>query len=132
MQHSSLNFVAGGATGAVSAIILNPCQQMIQNLGSRVNRGMAKEVAGMVRDSGSFRVLFNGLAPTIARDVVFGGVTPGCAYRFEFWGDLPPNEQWKANGSGWISNFVVSGPFRLRNIHGITPRQTQPTARCKS
>jgi hypothetical protein len=118
----SQNFVAGGATGAVSAIILNPLSTIrYKTWGRDVNRGMAKEVAGMVRDSGSFRPFFNGLAPTIARDVVFGGCYTWLRLQIQFWGDLPPNEQWKANLIAAGLATVASGPFNyVRNIHYAT------------
>lgn len=118
----SQNFVAGGATGAVSAIILNPLSTIrYKTWGRDVNRGMAREVAGMVRDSGSFRPFFNGLAPTIARDIVFGGCYTWLRLQIQCWGDLPPKEQWKANLIAAGLATIVSGPFNyVRNIHYAT------------
>jgi hypothetical protein len=118
----SRNFVAGSATGAVSAIILNPFSTIrYKTWGRDVNRGMVKEAAGMVRDSGGFRPFFNGLAPTLARDVVFGGCYTWLRLQIQWWGNLSPNEQWKANLVAAGMATVVSGPFNyVRNIHYAT------------
>jgi hypothetical protein len=114
--------MAGIATGAVSAIIINPLSTIrYKTWGREVNVGMVREAVGMVRKSGSFRPFFNGLAPTLARDVVFGGLYTWLRLQIQWWGDLPPNKQWEANLIAAGLATVVSGPFNyVRNVQYAT------------
>jgi hypothetical protein len=117
-----LNFAAGTAAGAVNACVLNPLSAIkYKTWGREVNRGMWTEAFGMLRKSGSLRPFGNGLAPTLYRDVVFGGLYTWLRLQMQWWFSLPPHQQWQANLVAAALATVASGPFNyVRNIQYST------------
>lgn len=116
------NLLAGTAAGAVNALLLNPLTAVKYKTWGRVeNHGMLREAYGMMTKSGSLRPFFNGLAPTLWRDVVFGGCYTWLRLQLQWWFDLKSNEQWKANFVAAGLATVVSGPFNyVRNVQYAT------------
>jgi Mitochondrial carrier protein len=118
-----LNFLAGTAAGAFNATVLNPISAIkYKTWGRDVNRGMMQEIFGMLRKAGSIRPFFNGLYPTVVRDVVFGGTYTWLRLQIPLWYDLPPTQHWIGNLVAAGLATVMSGPFNyVRNIQFGTP-----------
>jgi hypothetical protein len=117
------NFLAGTAAGACNAILLNPLTTIKYKTWSRpVNKGMIREAIDMLRKSqGSPRPFFNGLVPTLYRDIVFGGCYTWLRLQMQWWFTLETREQWKANVLAAGLATIVSGPFNYaRNIQYAT------------
>lgn len=126
------NFVSGVAAGACNALVTNPITVVKYRTWSRgeQSRGWWSEAAYVFRNSGgSPRPFFNGLAPTLMRDVVFGGVYTGCRLQIQWYADLSPDRQWQGNlvAAGWAT--VLASPFNYaRNIqYATSSRQSQPS-----
>lgn len=119
------NFLAGTAAGAMNAIILNPISAVkYKTWGREQNRGMLTEVITMWREAG-IRPFFNGLFPTLLRDVVFGG----CYTYLRHARDIPPEHQWVGNMAAAAVATIASGPFNFaRNIqYGTRSKRVAPT-----
>jgi hypothetical protein len=130
VQHVAIyNFVAGTAAGAANALILNPLSAIkYKTWGREVNQGMFFEAAGMLR-KGGVRPFFNGMAPTVLRDVVFGGFYTFLRLEAQPAFGLAPEHQWMANVGAAAVATVASGPFNLaRNVQYAThSEQRAPT-----
>ena len=115
------NFMAGTAAGSVNAVICNPVSAVkYKSWGRDVNRGMVKESVEMLRKGGA-RPFCNGLIPTVARDLVFGGTYTFLRFELQFRFQLTPDHQWVANFMAASLATVVSGPFNLaRNVQYAT------------
>jgi len=118
----SANFVAGTAAGAICAVVLNPLTAIkYKTWGRDINRGLVGEASSMMRKSGGVRPFYNGVAPTILRDAIFGGCYTLLRLQFQWWFQLNPDEQWKANFVAAGAATVASGPFNYaRNIQYAT------------
>lgn len=116
------NFVAGTAAGAANACVLNPLSAIkYKTWGRDVSRGMLKEAGRMISKAGSARPLFNGLTPTLYRDVVFGGCYTWLRLQIQWWFELEPNQQFLGNFVAAGLATIVSGPFNyVRNIQYST------------
>lgn len=136
-SHPYRNFLAGTAAGLVNAIVLNPLTAIkyktwgkteklraLRAVGVDVDqkrRTMIRTASGMIRKAGSLRPFFNGLAPTVYRDVVFGGCYTWLRLQIQWWLDLQPNEQYIGNFVAAGLATVASGPFNYaRNIQYAT------------
>lgn len=121
-SYSKQHFVAGTLAGAANAIVLNPLSAIkYKSWGRQVSRGMWSEAVGMLHKAGSLRPFWNGLWPTLYRDVTFGGCYTLLRFRFQRMGGL---EQWQANILAAAFATVVSGPFNyVRNIQYGTKSQ---------
>ena len=104
----------------MNAIILNPLSALkYKTWGREVNRGMVTEAVGMYRKAG-LRPFFNGLRPTLYRDITFGGCYTYLRYAING-PNVPPEHQWIGNVSAAAVATVVSGPFNLvRNVQYST------------
>jgi Mitochondrial carrier protein len=122
---AKLNFLAGTAAGAVNAVLLNPISAVkYKTWGREVNHGVLHEVVGMLRKSGSLRPFYNGLLPTVMRDVVFGGTYTWLRLQIKVWFDLSAKEQWIGNFVAAGLATVLSGPFNyVRTIQFATRSQ---------
>ena len=120
------NFLAGTAAGAVNACLLNPLSAVkYKTWGRSENRGVAYEVTRMLRQSqSSLRPFFNGLAPTLARDVAFGGCYTFLRLQLQCWWNLESHntsKKWLSNVCAAALATVVSGPFNyVRNVQFAT------------
>ena len=119
------NFVAGTAAGAVNACLLNPLSAIkYKTWGQRdATRGMWRTAIRMLRKSSEspMRPFFNGLLPTLYRDVVFGGCYTWLRLQIQYWFDLQPNQQWMGNLVAAALGTVASGPFNyVRNVQYAT------------
>lgn len=117
-----LNFLAGTAAGALNAVLLNPIAAVkYKTWGREVNRGMLSEVFGMLQKAGSLRPFYNGLQPTVTRDVVFGGTYTWLRLQIQVWWALSPNQHWVGNFVAAGLATVMSGPFNyVRTIQFAT------------
>lgn len=109
----------------MNAIILNPLSAVkYKTWGRDVNRGMMTEVKEMWH-KGGLRPFFNGLRPTLYRDVAFGGCYTYLRYVIN--GKLvSPEHQWIGNVIAAAFATVVSGPFNLaRNVQYATRSKKQ-------
>jgi Mitochondrial carrier protein len=122
---AKLNFLAGTAAGALNAVLLNPISAVkYKTWGREVNHGVLHEVVGMLRKSGSLRPFYNGLLPTVMRDVVFGGTYTWLRLQIKVWFDLSATEQWMGNFVAAGLATVLSGPFNyVRTIQFATRSQ---------
>ena len=104
--------MAGTAAGMCNGMILNPISAVkYKTWGRQVNRGMWNEVCSMFQQGG-MRPFVNGFAPTILRDVAFGGVYTFLRLEAQYQG-LPSEYQWTGNMVSAAIAAVVSGPFNL-------------------
>jgi hypothetical protein len=121
---SRWNFLAGTAAGCFNACLLNPISAVKYKTWGRQRHehyGMWHEITGMVRKSGSIRPFFNGIAPTLARDVVFGGTYTWLRLQLAFWLELEPHQEWTSNLVAAGLATIVSGPFNyVRTIQFST------------
>ena len=86
---------------------------------------MLYEVGRILRKSNSIRPFFNGLAPTLARDVAFGGCYTFMRLQLQYWFDLEHKQQWVGNFCAAALATVISGPFNyVRNIQFSTKSST--------
>lgn len=109
--HPLYVFLAGTSAGGMNAIILNPLSAVkYKTWGREVNRGMWVEAAEMFR-KGGLRPFFNGLRPTLFRDIAFGGCYTFLRYTIN--GSSPEHNQWIGNMLAAGVATVVSGPFNL-------------------
>ena len=118
-----LNFLAGTAAGAVNAILLNPISAVkYKTWGREVNNGIFHEVVGMIRKSGfSVRPFYNGVIPTVMRDVVFGGTYTWLRLQIKIWFSLSNQQQWVGNFVAAGLATILSGPFNyVRTIQFAT------------
>jgi len=117
-----VNFFAGTAAGAANAIVLNPLSAIkYKTWGREINRGMWTEARRMFEKGGGLRPFFNGLKPTLYRDIVFGGCYTWLRLQIQVWFDLPAQQQWQANLVAAALATVVSGPFNYaRNMQYAT------------
>ena len=122
---AKLNFLAGTAAGALNAVLLNPISAVkYKTWGREVNHGVLHEVLGMLKKSGSLRPFYNGLLPTVMRDVVFGGTYTWLRLQIKVWFDLSKTEQWMGNFVAAGFATVLSGPFNyVRTIQFATRSQ---------
>jgi hypothetical protein len=122
LSHPGKNLIAGTAAGAVNGVLLNPFTTIkYKTWGREETRAMWTEAFGMIRKSGSFRPFFNGLVPTLYRDLVFGGVYTCLRLQIQWWMDLKPSEQYKANFVAAGLATIGSGPFNyVRNVQFAT------------
>lgn len=120
-----LNFLAGTAAGAMNALILNPLSALkYKTWGRDVNRGMPTEALSMWRKAG-LRPFYNGLLPTLLRDVVFGGCYTYLRYEWIGHNDIPAEHQWVGNVVAAAVATIASGPFNLaRNVQYATQSKT--------
>jgi len=116
------NFLAGTAAGALNACILNPLSAVkYKTWGRKENRGMVYEVGRMLRKSQSIRPFFNGLGPTLARDMAFGSCYTVMRLELQYWFDLDHKQQWVGNFCAAALATVISGPFNyVRNVQFAT------------
>jgi hypothetical protein len=119
------NFLAGTAAGCLNACILNPISAVKYKTWGRQRHehsGMWHEIMGMFqKSSGSIRPFFNGLAPTLARDVVFGGTYTWLRLQLSFTFELEPHQEWRGNFVAAGLATIVSGPFNyVRTIQFAT------------
>jgi hypothetical protein len=116
------NFLAGIAAGSANALIVNPVSAIkYKSWGRDVNRGMVREVENMLRKSGGMRPFFNGLIPTVMRDLVFGGCYTFLRFELQYHFQLSRDYQWMANFVAAAMATVASGPFNLaRNVQYAT------------
>ena len=114
-------FLAGTLAGALNAGVLNPLSAVkYKTWGRTENRGAVHEAARMLRRSQSVRPFFNGLGPTLARDVAFGGVYTYARLQLPFWFDFQ-QQQWVGNFFAAALATVISGPFNyVRNVQFAT------------
>lgn len=104
--------MAGTAAGMCNGLLLNPISAVkYKTWGRDVNRGMWNEVCSMFQQGG-MRPFVNGLAPTILRDVAFGGVYTFLRLEAQSQG-LPLHYQWIGNMVSAAIAAVISGPFNL-------------------
>jgi Mitochondrial carrier protein len=118
-----LNFLAGTAAGAVNAVLLNPISAVkYKTWGREVNNGIFHEVIGMIRKSGfSIRPFYNGVIPTVMRDVVFGGTYTWLRLQIKIWFSLSNQQQWMGNFVAAGLATILSGPFNyVRTIQFAT------------
>ena len=118
-----LNFLAGTAAGAVNAVLLNPISAVkYKTWGREVNNGIFHEVIGMIRKSGfSIRPFYNGVIPTVMRDVVFGGTYTWLRLQIKIWCSLSNQQQWMGNFVAAGLATILSGPFNyVRTIQFAT------------
>ena len=109
--HPIYVFLAGTSAGAMNAIILNPLSAVkYKTWGREVNRGMWVEANEMFH-KGGIRPFFNGLRPTLFRDIAFGGCYTYLRYTIN--GPLPDHHQWLGNMISAGIATIVSGPFNL-------------------
>jgi hypothetical protein len=115
------NFLAGTAAGTANALICNPISAIkYKTWGRDVNRGMVLETKEMLR-KGGLRPFGNGLIPTVARDMVFGGCYTFLRLELQYRFQLSSETQWMANLVAAALATVVSGPFNLaRNVQYAT------------
>lgn len=115
------NFLAGTAAGTANALICNPISAIkYKTWGRDANRGMLLEIKGMIR-KGGLRPFSNGLIPTVARDMVFGGCYTFLRLELQYRFQLTSDTQWIANLVAAALATVVSGPFNLaRNVQYAT------------
>jgi len=120
-SYSHEHFIAGIAAGAANAIVLNPFSAIkYKTWGREISRGMWAEASRMLRKAG-LRPFWNGLLPTLYRDVVFGGCYTYLRFRIQ---DLGHFEQWQANCLAAALATIASGPFNyVRNIQYGTKSQ---------
>ena len=122
-SYSQQHFIAGTAAGAANAIVLNPLSAIkYKTWGREVSQGMWAEASRMLNKAGGLRPFWNGLLPTLYRDVVFGGCYTYLRFRFQSLGHL---EQWQANCLAAALATIASGTFNyLRNIqYGTKSRE---------
>jgi hypothetical protein len=115
------NFLAGTLAGTCNALLVNPISAIKYKSWSRdVNRGMWTEAVEMFR-KGGLRPFGNGLAPTVYRDLVFGGTYTFLRLELQYRFDLRQEYQWTANMAAAAMATIVSGPFNLaRNVQYAT------------
>lgn len=107
------NFLAGTAAGSANAFLVNPISAIkYKSWGREVNRGMAREAMEML-ERGGLRPFFNGLFPTLFRDLVFGGCYTFLRFELQYRFQLSREYQWMANFAAAAMATVVSGPFNL-------------------
>lgn len=117
------HFWAGTAAGAVNACVLSPFTAIRYTSWGRVqNRGMLREAFSMLRkSSGSLRPFFNGLLPTLYRDVVFGGCYTWLRLQIPYW----YHKEWMEESAltRGLCNFmaaalatILSGPFNYVRV----------------
>jgi hypothetical protein len=95
----------------MNAIILNPLSAVkYKTWGRVINRGMWVEASEMFH-KGGLRPFFNGLKPTLFRDIAFGGCYTYLRYAIN--GPLPDHHQWLGNMISAGIATMVSGPFNL-------------------
>ena len=116
---SPQHLFAGIAAGAANAVVLNPLSAIKYRTWSRIeNRGMWNEAMGMLHKAGGLRPFWNGLYPTLYRDVVFGGCYTYLRFKIQRVSSL---EQWQANIFAAALATIASGPFNyVRNIQYAT------------
>jgi hypothetical protein len=113
--------LAGTLAGSANALIVNPITAIkYKSWGREVNRGMLKESMEMFR-KGGLRPFTNGLAPTVLRDLCFGGTYTFLRLELQYLLQLTPEQQWGANMAAAALATVVSAPFNLvRNVQYAT------------
>jgi hypothetical protein len=128
------NFVAGTAAGAANAVVLNPLSAIKyktwgkaaaendDNNRNKKKRNMWTTARKMLHKADfSLRPFFNGLTPTLYRDVVFGGTYTWLRLQVQWWCDLEPHQQWRGNLLAAAAATVLSGPFNYaRNVQYST------------
>ena len=141
-NHTVGHLVAGTAAGAVNACVLNPFSAIkYKTWGRTESRGMRHEAMTMLhKSSGSLRPFWNGLQPTVYRDVVFGGCYTWLRLQIPYWYDTYYLEESAVftttttettnllEDRQWLGNFVaaglatiLSGPFNYaRNVQYST------------
>lgn len=122
-SYSTEHFIAGTSAGAANAIVLNPLSAIKYRTWRReVSRGMWAEASRMLHKAGGLRPFWNGLLPTLYRDVTFGGVYTFLRFRIQACGQL---DQWQANCLAAALATIASGPFNyVRNIqYGTKSRE---------
>ena len=111
------NFAAGSMAGAVSAVALNPMSAIKYRTWGRddaLTRGLLSEARDMFR-RGGFRPFFNGMLPTVIRDVIFGGTYT--VLRRQAHEHLPSEMHWVGNMCAAGVATIISGPLNLaRNM----------------
>eukprot|EP00536_Pseudo-nitzschia_multiseries_P003687 jgi/Psemu1/186450/e_gw1.58.104.1 len=115
------NFFAGTLAGTTNAMIVNPVTAIkYKTWGREVNRGMVTETMEMFR-KGGLRPFGNGMAPTILRDLCFGGTYTFLRLEIQYVFQLRPDQQWGANTVAAALATIVSAPFNLvRNVQYAT------------
>lgn len=125
------NFAAGTAAGSVNAIICNPISAVkYKTWGRDVSRGMAREALNMMK-IGGVRPFCNGLIPTVARDLVFGGTYTFLRFELQYRLQLESQYQWAANFAAATFATILSGPLNLaRNVqYATSSRQVADSVR---
>ena len=121
----------GTAAGSVNAIICNPISAVkYKTWGRDVSRGMVKEALDMLR-IGGLRPFCNGLIPTVARDLVFGGTYTFLRIELQYRLQLGMEYQYVANFIAATFATILSGPLNLaRNIqYATSSRQVADSVR---
>ena len=115
------NFAAGTAAGSVNAVICNPISAVkYKTWGRDVSRGMVREALNMLR-IGGIRPFCNGLIPTVARDLVFGGMYTFLRFELQYRLQLGLEYQYVANFTAATLATILSGPLNLaRNVQYAT------------
>eukprot|EP00980_Cylindrotheca_fusiformis_P008593 scaffold1828_cov98-Cylindrotheca_fusiformis.AAC.2 len=116
------NFLAGTAAGSCNAMIVNPISAVkYKTWGRDAPRSFWIEAAEMLR-KGGLRPFFNGMIPTVLRDLVFGGCYTLIRFELQYRFQLSNNDyQWAANMLAAALATIASGPFNLaRNVQYAT------------
>lgn len=89
---------------------------------------MVTEAMEMLR-KGGVRPFFNGLLPTMLRDLFFGGTYTFLRFELQYVYQIPSEQQWAANMVSAALATIVSAPFNLvRNVQYATrSRETAVT-----
>lgn len=129
-QSTATMFFAGTAAGAMNAMLLNPLSALkYKTWGRDVSRGLICEAKSMLRKGGA-RPFFNGLFPTLMRDVAFGGCYTYLRHAWRTPSSSPQQKQpYIVNVLAAAVATVASGPFNLaRNVQYATrSRKVAPT-----
>lgn len=115
------NFLAGTGAGTINALILNPMTAIKYKTWSRKEPTSMLRVAIDMYRKGGIRPFFNGLWPTLCRDVVFGGSYTYIRLELQYRLELSPEQRWIANVVAAALATIFSGPFNLaRNVQYAT------------
>lgn len=119
---AAYNFLAGTAAGSANAVLVNPMSAVkYKTWGRECPRPFLTEAADMLQ-KGGIRPFYNGMIPTILRDLVFGGCYTFLRFEFQYRFQLSNSDyQWAANFVAAALATIASGPFNLaRNVQYAT------------
>jgi len=115
------NLLAGTGSGMINALLLNPLTAIKYKIwGRKGPQTMLKESQNMY-NKGGIRPFWNGLQPTLYRDIAFGGTYTALRLEIKYWFQLTPDQQWMGNLVAAAIATIFSGPFNLaRNTQYAT------------